>query len=92
MSSCNEPQSLLSKNDIIDLQRSCYGNIEEVKVNQLGVEVTLKVGSMVPPDRYFDIHKFARNVEESVITKLLGVLEIDRTELNKLLDGHSQSP
>lgn len=61
---------ILSKNDIIELQRYCYGNIEEVKVMQLGVEVTLKVGSMISEGRYFDIHKFAEAVEDAVIKKL----------------------
>lgn len=61
---------LLTKTDIIELQRNCYGQIEEIKVKQFDVEVTLKVGSMISEGSYFDIHKFAEAVEDAVIKKL----------------------
>lgn len=61
---------ILTKNDIIELQRHCYGQIEEIPVVQLGVEVTLKVGSMISEGSYFDIHKFAELVEEKILQKI----------------------
>lgn len=71
-------RQLLTKNDIIEIQRHCYGQIEEIPVVQLGVEVTLKVGSMISEGSYFDIHKFAGLVEQAVIQKIRSRLSLQQ--------------
>lgn len=69
---------LLTKNDIIELQRHCYGQIEEIKVKQFDTEVTLKVGSMIGSGSYFDIHKFAEDIEKFLVDKIATSSEAQR--------------
>lgn len=66
----NKNGNLLSRNDIIELQRHCYARLVDETVLQGGVEKTLKVGSQISEGSYFDIHKFAELLQEAVIDKL----------------------
>lgn len=61
---------ILTKNDIIEIQRHCYAPLEDITVLQDGVEVTLKVGSMISDASYFDIHKFASDIEAFILARL----------------------
>lgn len=83
-------QEILTKNDIIDVQRNCYGQLEDLSLLSGGVEVTWKVGSMICENSYFDIHKFARLLEERLIDKIATSTEAQRRILarGRELNGH----
>jgi hypothetical protein len=61
---------ILTKNDIIELQRHCYRQVETLEVAQGGETKTLLVGYQISPGSTFDISKFAQLLEEAVVDKL----------------------